>query len=212
MRSNSKGKPCKLLQYHPLNSLHTYRVPVFPIDEDRILFFACPQERTEREEADRKRAEAAKRQEQVDEEQQQKVTMQFSAVLLFRFLDTFPVHFFPIDGDRILLFACPQERTEREEAGRKRAEAAKRGKQVDEEQQQKVAMHFLQYRPLDFVHTDRIHFFPIDGDRILISWFLHVRTSASNGRRQTERRRRQQGIKSKCMRSNSRSSPSEVVQ
>jgi hypothetical protein len=62
--------------------VHTYRVHFFPIDGDRILFFACPQERTEREEADRKKAEAAKRQKQGDEEQQQKVTMQSSAVTL----------------------------------------------------------------------------------------------------------------------------------
>ena len=53
----------------------------------------------------------------VDEEQQQKVTMQSSAVAL----SGFSAHvscsfFFPIDGDWILIFACPQERTEREEA------------------------------------------------------------------------------------------------
>ena len=49
------------------------------------MFFACRQERTEQEEADRKKAEAAKRQKQVDEEQQQKVTMQISAVPLSLF-------------------------------------------------------------------------------------------------------------------------------
>ena len=42
-------------------------------------------ERTEREEADRKKAEAAKRQKQVDEEQQQKVTLQITAVPLSLF-------------------------------------------------------------------------------------------------------------------------------
>ena len=31
-------------------------------------------------------------------------------------MHTYRVHFFPIDGDRIYIFACPQERTEREEA------------------------------------------------------------------------------------------------
>ena len=72
----------QFLQYRSLHSVHTYGVHFFPIDEDRILFFACPQERTEREEADRKKAEAAKRQKQVDEEQQQKVTIQSSAVIL----------------------------------------------------------------------------------------------------------------------------------
>ena len=85
MRSNSKRQPCKFLQYRSLYSVHTYRVHFFPIDGDRILFFACRQERTEREEADRKKAEAAKRQKQVDEEQQQKVTMQISAVPLSLF-------------------------------------------------------------------------------------------------------------------------------
>ena len=82
MRSNSKRKPCKFLQYRSLDFVHTYGVHFFPIDGDRILFFACRQERTEREEAGRKKAEAAKRQKQVDEEQQQKVTMQSSAVTL----------------------------------------------------------------------------------------------------------------------------------
>ena len=65
--------------------MHTYRVHFFPIYGDQILIFACPQERTEREVADRKKAEAAERQKQVDEEQQQKVTMQISAVLLSLF-------------------------------------------------------------------------------------------------------------------------------
>ena len=82
MRSNSKREPCKFLQYRSLYSVHTYRVRFFPIDGDPILFFACPQGRTQREEADRKKAEAAKSQKQVDEEQQQKVTMQSSAVPL----------------------------------------------------------------------------------------------------------------------------------
>ena len=70
------------MQYRSLDFVHTYGVHFFPIDGDRILFFACRQERIEREEADRKKAEAAKRQKQVDEEQQQKVTMQSSAVTL----------------------------------------------------------------------------------------------------------------------------------
>ena len=82
MKSNSKREPCKFLQYRSLYSVHTYRVHFFPIDGDRILFFACPQERTEREDANRKKAEAASRQKQGDEEQQQKVTMQSSAVTL----------------------------------------------------------------------------------------------------------------------------------
>ena len=55
--------------------------------------FACPQERTEREEAekrdqaegDRKKAEAAHRQKQADEEQQQRVTFQSCAVRVFQF-------------------------------------------------------------------------------------------------------------------------------
>ena len=66
-------------------------------DGVRVLIFACPQERTEPEEAetrdraqeDIKRAEAAKRQKQVDEEQEQRVTFQertrSSAVTLSRF-------------------------------------------------------------------------------------------------------------------------------
>ena len=44
------------------------------------------------------------------------------------------VHFFPIDGHPTLIFGCAQERIEREKADRKKAEAAKRQKQVDEEQ------------------------------------------------------------------------------
>ena len=35
------------------------------------------------------------------------------------------VHFSPMDGDRIFLFACPKERTEREKADRKMAEVGK---------------------------------------------------------------------------------------
>ena len=55
--------------------------------------FACPQERTEREEAqkrdraeeDRKKAEAAQRQKQADEEPEQKVTFKNCAVTISRF-------------------------------------------------------------------------------------------------------------------------------
>ena len=71
MKSNSKGYSSRsahsVLHLRSLDSLHTYPVHFLPIDGDRILFFACPQERTEQEEADRKKAEAAKRQKQVDE-------------------------------------------------------------------------------------------------------------------------------------------------
>ena len=124
--------------------MHAYRVHFSPTDRDGILIFACPQERTEPEEAetrdraqeDIKKAEAAKRHKQADEGQEQKVTFQDRT----RSLDSvhmYRVHSFPIYGDQILIFACPKERTEREEADRKKAEAAKHQKQVDEEQQQR---------------------------------------------------------------------------
>ena len=70
------------MQLRSLDSVHTYRVHLFPIYGDQILIFACPKECTEREEADRKKAEASKHQKQVDEGQQQKVTLQISAVPL----------------------------------------------------------------------------------------------------------------------------------
>ena len=64
------------MQLRSLDSVHTYRVGFFPTDRHGVLIFACPQERTEREEAekrdqaegDRKKAEAAHRQKQADEE------------------------------------------------------------------------------------------------------------------------------------------------
>ena len=70
------------MQLGSFNSVHAYRVNFSPTDRDGILIFACPQERTEPEEAetrdeaqeDIKKAEAAKRQKQADEEQEQKVT------------------------------------------------------------------------------------------------------------------------------------------
>ena len=72
------------MQLGSFNSVHAYRVNFSPTDRDGILIFACPQERTEPEEAetrdgaqeDIKKAEAAKRQKQADEEQEQKVTFQ----------------------------------------------------------------------------------------------------------------------------------------
>ena len=55
--------------------MHAYRVNFSPTDRDAILIFACPQERTGPEEAetrdraeeDIKKAEAAKREKQVDD-------------------------------------------------------------------------------------------------------------------------------------------------
>ena len=85
------------MQLGSFNSVHAYRVNFSQTDRDGILIFACPQERTEPEEAetrdgaqeDIKKAEAAKRQKQADEEQEQKVTFQErtrnSAVTLSRF-------------------------------------------------------------------------------------------------------------------------------
>ena len=73
--------------------MNTYRVNFSPTDRDGILIFACPQERTKREEAERrdraeedgKKAEAVHRPKQADEEQQQKVTFQSCAVGVFQF-------------------------------------------------------------------------------------------------------------------------------
>ena len=85
------------MQLGSFNYVHAYRVNFSPTDRDGILIFACPQKRTEPEEAetrdeaqeDIKKAEAAKRQKQADEEQEQKVTFQertrSSAVTLSRF-------------------------------------------------------------------------------------------------------------------------------
>ena len=81
------------MQLGSFNSVHTYRVNFSPTDRDGILIFACPREHTEREEAekrdrpeeDRKKAEAAHRQKQADEKQQQKVTSQGCAVRVFQF-------------------------------------------------------------------------------------------------------------------------------
>ena len=97
MRSNSKRYRSKVVQLGSFNSVHAYRVYFSPTDRDGILIFACPQESTEPEEAetrdraqeDIKKAEAAKRQKQAHEEQEQKVTFQertrSSAVTLSRF-------------------------------------------------------------------------------------------------------------------------------
>ena len=81
------------MQLGSFNSVHTYHVNFSPKYRDGILIFACTQERTEREEAEKpdtaeediKKAEAAKRRKQVDEEQEQKVTFQSSAVTLPQF-------------------------------------------------------------------------------------------------------------------------------
>ena len=81
------------MQLGSFNSLHTYGVNFFLTDRDGILIFACPQGRTKREEADkrhradedRKKAEAAKRQIQAEEEQEQNVTFQNCAVTLSEF-------------------------------------------------------------------------------------------------------------------------------
>ena len=93
LRSNSKKWRSKVVQLRSVNSVNTYRVNFSPTDRDGILTFACPHERTEREEAerrdraeeDRKKAEAAHRPKQADEEQQQKVTFQSCAVRVFQF-------------------------------------------------------------------------------------------------------------------------------
>ena len=110
----------------------------------RFYPFACLQERTEREEVekgaraeeDKKKAEAANRQKRADEDLQHKVTLQSAAVPLFQFVHTYRVYFFRMDRDGLLILACPQERTEREEAEKRdgveedtnNAEAARRQK------------------------------------------------------------------------------------
>ena len=74
-------------------SVNTYRVNFSPTDGDGIFLFTCPQECTEREEAqrgdraeeDRKKAEAALRPKRADEEQQQKVTFRSRGVRVFQF-------------------------------------------------------------------------------------------------------------------------------
>ena len=85
------------MQLGSFNSVHAYPVNFSLTDRDRILIVACPQERTEpeedetrdRAEEDIKKAEAAKRQRQADEGQEQKVPFQertrSSAVTLSRF-------------------------------------------------------------------------------------------------------------------------------
>ena len=93
MRTNSKRQLWKVVQVGSFNSVHTYRVSFPPTDGDGILVFACPQECTERGKAakqdgageDGKKGEAAKRQKQSDEEQEQKVTFQTCAVTLSQF-------------------------------------------------------------------------------------------------------------------------------
>ena len=110
------------------------------------------------------------------------------------------------DRDWILIFACLQERTEPEEAERrdraeedmKKAEAAKRQKQADEEQEQKVT---FQERTQSSAVTlsrfcARIVFISLQLTQIGLC-FLRVPRSAPTERRQTERRRRRQSVKSK---------------
>ena len=118
----------------------------------RFDVFACLQEHTERKEVekgaraeeDRNKAEAANGQKQADEEQEQKVTFESSAVPS---VHTYRVYFSPTDRDGIFIFACSQERTKQEEAERRAPNTVEgrylglgthRPKQADEEQQQNV--------------------------------------------------------------------------
>ena len=114
------------------------------------FFFAFSQDCTEREEAERRAPNTVEgrylglgthRPEQADEEQEHKVTFQSCAVRV-RHIALISLRLTKTG----FFFACPQERTGRDEAerrdraeeDRKKVEAGQRPKQADEEQQQKV--------------------------------------------------------------------------
>ena len=95
---------------------------------------------------------------QADEEQQKEVTFQICAVRVCQFCENISRQFLS-DCPRWDFFsACPQERTEREDAGRRdreeedrnKVEAAHRPKQTDEEQQQKVTSQRCAVRVFSF--------------------------------------------------------------
>ena len=180
-----------------------YRVYLFPIDEDRILFFACPQERTEREVADRKKAEAATRQKQVDEERQQKVTMQSSAVTLSRFCAYVSCSFLS-NLRRSDFDFCMSPGAHRTRKGRQKGGGGSRASKASGWGATAKANHANFCSTALSILCICMVFISFQFTEIGFE-FLHVPRSASNERRRTERRRRWQSVKSKLMRSNSKS-------
>ena len=202
------------MQLGSFNSVHAYHVNFSPTDRDGILIFACPQERTEPEEAetrdraeeDIKKGEAAKRQKLADYEQEQKATFQeltrSSAVPLSRFCAYISCSFLSNlrRSDFHFCMSPGAHRTggggQKEGGGCKASKASGWGATAKGNHANccSTALSIL---------CIRIMFISFQLTQIGFC-FLHVAMSAPNKMTRTERTQRRQSVKGKWMRSNSK--------